>query len=246
MGAITNGIALSGLIPFASTFLSFSDYMKPAIRMSALMNLPVTYVFTHDSIMIGEDGATHEPIEQLTMLRSIPNFNVYRPADANEIVGVWNEILKNKKPSAIVLSRGNVPLLKCSNRDSVSKGAYIVKKEKGRLDGIIIATGSEVNVAVKIAMELEKEKLYLRVVSMPSMSLYESNDSKYKELLLPAGYKKIVIEYGSSYSWYKYVYSDKYLININSFGKSGKCNDVLESFELDYESIKKRIKKMLK
>lgn len=246
MAGITNGIALSGLLPFASTFLSFSDYMKPSIRMSALMNLPVTYVFTHDSIMIGEDGPTHQPIEQLTMLRSIPNLNVYRPSDANEIVGAWNEIIKNKKPSAIVLSRGNVPLLKGSNREDVSKGAYIIRKEKNRLDGIIIATGSEVSIAEKIAFEFEKEKIYLRVVSMPSISLFESNDIKYKESLLPAGYKKIVIEYGSSYSWYKYVYGEKYLININTFGKSGKADDILSNFELDYESVKNRIKKILK
>lgn len=246
MGAISNGLALSGLIPFASTFLSFADYIKPSIRLSALMDLPVTYVFTHDSITIGSDGPTHQPIEQLTMLRSIPNFRVFRPADANEIVGSWNEIINNPKPSAIVLSRNASPLLDKSNAKLVSKGAYIVKKEKKKLNGIIIATGTEVAIAIKIANELEKNKIYIRVVSMPCMSLYEECDDDYKEELLPAGYKRVVIEFGSSYSWYKYVYSDKYLININKFGKSGFKDDILNEFNLDYESIKKHIKQILK
>ncbi len=246
MGAISNGLALCGLRPFASTFLSFSDYLKPAIRMSALMNLPVTYVFTHDSITIGSDGATHQPIEQLTMLRSIPNLRVIRPADANEILGSWNEILSNPKPTALILSRNNTPLLKESDPKSVSNGAYIVKKESKRLSGILIATGEEVNTAVKVAEELEKDKISLRVVSMPSISLYEDMDDYYKESLLPAGYKKIVLEFGSSNSWYKYVYNDSYLININSFGKSGSKDDILKSFDLDYESIKNRIKGLIK
>lgn len=246
MGAISNGLALCGLMPFASTFLAFSDYMKPAIRLSAIMNLPVTYVFTHDSITIGSDGPTHQPIEQLTMLRSIPNFRVFRPADAKEIVGVWNEILNNPKPSAIVISRNSVPLLDDSNPNMIPKGAYIVKREKGKLSGIIIATGTEVDTAINVSKELDKEKIHLRVVSMPCMSLYESTDDTYKEKILPAGYKKIVIEYGSSYSWYKYVYNEKYLININKFGKSGSKDDILNDFNLDVDSIKNYIKKILK
>lgn len=246
MAAISNGLALSGIYPFASTFLAFSDYMKPSIRLSALMNLPVTYIFTHDSINIGQDGPTHQPIEQLAMLRNIPNFRVFRPADPNEIVGTWNEILNNPKPSAIVLSRNESPLLKSSNAIEVSNGAYIVRHEKGLLDGIIIATGTEVNLAINIANELEKEKLNIRVVSMPCMSIYESKNIEYKEKVLPAGYKKIVIEFGSSYGWHKYVYGDKYLITINRFGISGSSEDILNYMKLDYDSIKKRVRTLLK
>lgn len=246
MAGISNGLASAGLLPFASTFLVFSDHMKPSIRMSALMDLPVTYVFTHDSITIGSDGATHEPVEQLDSLRSIPNFRVFRPADAREILGSWNEILNNPKPSAIVLSRNNIPLLKNSDAKSVSKGAYIVKKENGRLSAIIIASGEEVNTVVKIAEELEKDKIYLRVVSMVSESLYEQTCSEYKASILPNGYKCIVVEYSNSNLWYKYIQNKNYLINLNSFGKSGTKEEVLKSFDLDYETLKERIKGLVK
>lgn len=246
MGAISNGIASCGIRPFVSTFLSFSDYLKPAIRMSALMNLSVTYIFTHDSINIGSDGPTHQPIEQLSMLRNIPNLRVFRPADANEILGSWSEIFTYNGPSALVLSRNEAPLLKMSNAKEVCKGAYIVKNEIGRLSGIIIATGSEVSLAVKIANELEKISINLRVVSMPCMSLYEQNIDEYKESILPQGYKTIVIEYGSSSDWYRYVRNEKYLININNFGKSGTKEEILEYYELDYESVKKYIVDLLK
>lgn len=246
MAGISNGLASVGLLPFASTFLVFSDHMKPSIRMSALMDLPVTYVFTHDSITIGSDGATHEPVEQLDSLRSIPNFRVFRPADAREILGSWNEILNNPKPSAIVLSRNNTPLLKNSDAKSVSKGAYIVKKENGRLSAIIIASGEEVNTVVKIAEELEKDKIYLRVVSMVSESLYEQTCNEYKASILPNGYKCIVVEYSNSNLWYKYIQNKNYLINLNSFGKSGTKEEVLKSFDLDYETLKERIKGLVK
>ena len=246
MAGISNGLASAGLLPFASTFLVFSDHMKPSIRMSALMDLPVTYVFTHDSITIGSDGATHEPVEQLDSLRSIPNFRVFRPADAREILGSWNEILNNPKPSAIVLSRNNTPLLKNSDAKSVSKGAYIVKKENGRLSAIIVASGEEVNTVVKIAEELEKDKIYLRVVSMVSESLYEQTCSEYKASILPNGYKCIVVEYSNSNLWYKYIQNKNYLINLNSFGKSGTKEEVLKSFDLDYETLKERIKGLVK
>lgn len=246
MAGISNGLASAGLLPFASTFLVFSDHMKPSIRMSAFMDLPVTYVFTHDSITIGSDGATHEPVEQLDSLRSIPNFRVFRPADAREILGSWNEILNNPKPSAIVLSRNNTPLLKNSDAKSVSKGAYIVKKENGRLSAIIIASGEEVNTVVKIAEELEKDKIYLRVVSMVSESLYEQTCNEYKASILPNGYKCIVVEYSNSNLWYKYIQNKTYLINLNSFGKSGTKEEVLKSFDLDYETLKERIKELVK
>ena len=246
MGAISNGIASCDIRTFNSTFLAFSDYLKPAIRMSALMNLPVTYIFTHDSINIGSDGATHQPIEQLSMLRNIPNLIVFRPADANEILGCWNEILTHKYPSALVLSRNASPLLKKSDSKKVSRGAYIVRNEKSRLSAIIIATGTEVSMAINIADDLEKYGINIRVVSMPSMELYEQNEEDYKESIIPTGYKTIVIEYSSSSDWYRYVRGEKYLININNFGKSGTKEEILEYYELDYESVKKYIMDLLK
>lgn len=246
MGAISNGIASCGIIPFASTFLAFSDYLKPSIRMSALMNLPVIYIFTHDSINIGSDGATHQPIEQLSMLRNIPNLKVFRPADANEILGCWNEILSNKGPSALIISRNSSPLLDSSNTKDISKGAYIVKEEKGRLNAIIIATGTEVNLAVNIAKELEKAGINIRVISMPCKEIFESQSEEYKESILPEGYKTFVIEYASSDGWYKYAKKENYLITINNFGKSGNTKEILEYYELDYENVKNYIKDLLK
>lgn len=245
-GAFINGLALSGLRSFTSTFLAFSDYLKPAIRMASLMNLPSTFVFTHDSIMIGEDGPTHQPIEQLASLRSIPNHYVYRPCDANEIIGSWQTILNNDKPSSIVLSRSKVTNLEVTDPLSVKKGAYIVRKEKGKLFGIIIATGSEVSLALDIAEKLSKKKMEIRVVSMPCMELFEEQANSYKEEVLPIGYKTFVIERASKFGWHKYVYNDKYIMGIDEFGYSGKTDDVLKKLKLDDETIYKRIEKLLK
>ena len=246
MGAFINGMALSGLRPFCSTFLAFSDYLKPSIRMASLMNIPSTFIFTHDSVMIGEDGPTHQPVEQLAMLRSIPNHYVYRPCDANEIIGSWQTILNNDKPSSIVLSRS-----KCKNLDetdplSVKKGAYIIRKEKKKLFGIIIATGSEVQLALDIAEKLAKKKMEIRVVSMPCMRLFEEQSKTYQEEVLPIGYKTFVIERSSKFGWHKYVYNDKYIMGLDEFGYSGKTEDVLKKLKLDDETIYKRIEKLLK
>lgn len=247
MAAIMNGIALSNLRPFGSTFLSFSDYMKPSIRLSALMNIPVTYIFTHDSINVGEDGPTHEPIEQLAALRSIPNLNVYRPADAKELIGSWHQILNGTAPSALILSRVNTKLIPTSNPKEVSRGAYLVRKEAVKLHGTIIATGTEVNTALEIAEELYSAyKLDLRVVSMPCMELFDKESVEYQKALIPEGYKTFVIEAGSSFGWGKFVYNSDYLITLDSFGKSGKTEDVLKYMNFDKESIKKRIINMYK
>lgn len=245
-GAITNGLALSNLRPFVSCFLSFSDYMKPSIRMASLMNIPSIFIFTHDSIMIGEDGPTHQPIEQLAMLRSIPNHYVYRPCDANEIIGSWQVMLNNDKPSSIVLSRS-----KCKNLDTtdpllVKKGAYIVRKEKKKLFGIIIATGSEVQLAIDIADKLFLKGMDIRVISMPCMELFEEQPDSYKQEILPVGYKTFVIERASSFGWNKYVYNDKYLMCCNTFGLSGNKDDILKRLKLDDDTIFKRIEKLLK
>lgn len=247
MGSILNGLALSKLRPFASTFLAFADYMKPAIRMAALMKLPTIYIFTHDSVAIGPDGPTHQPIEQLAMLRSIPNLNVYRPADGKEIVGCWNEILNtNSHPSALIISRDQLPFLPSTSANNVKAGAYIIRKEQNMPSGIIIATGSEVNVAYNIAEALFKENgLDIRVVSMPSMELFLEQSKEYKQALLPKGSKTIVLEAGSSFGWHQFVYDPKYLITIDQFGVSGTKEEVLKQVNFDYESLKKHILELL-
>lgn len=247
MGAISNGLALTNFRVFNSTFLTFSDYLKPAIRMSALMKLPVTYIFTHDSISIGSDGPTHQPIEQLAMLRSIPNLNVYRPCDENELIGAWNDILNiNNKPSALIVSKDAVPVLPSSKRKEVSLGAYIIKKEKEQLHGIIIATGTEVHKACLIAEQLyQSHKLDLRVVSMPCMERFLEQSDEYQQSILPKGIRTIVIEAGSSFGWHRFVYSDKFLITVNEFGASGTKDEVLKQYNFDYESLKSRVLNIL-
>lgn len=245
MGGIINGMALSNVIPFGSTFLVFSDYMRPSIRLASLMNIFSIFIFTHDSINIGQDGPTHQPIEQLSSLRSIPNLRVYRPADAKEVIGVWNNLLKEKKPTALVLSRNEVNTLDGTDALMVSKGAYIVKKENKHKHGIIISTGSELEIAVKVAESLEEKGLDIRVISMPSMELFEEQSDSYKEELLPIGTKTIVIEFASSQSWYKYVYNKKYLITLDEFGLSGNKEDIYNIKKIDLKSITDRVEKLL-
>ena len=245
MGAIANGIALTGLTPFASTFFSFSDYLKPSIRMSALMDLPVVYVFTHDSITVGEDGPTHQPVEQLISLRSTPNLDVYRPADANEVIGCYKAIFENRKPAAIVLGRNKVEINEFTNINETMNGAYILSKERKKLDAVIITTGEEVNLTCKIKKELESKGFDIRIVSMPSIEVFERQDEKYKEEILPKDVKTFVIEASSSYSWYKYVKDDNYLFNVNSFGYSAPKDDVLEKFNLTEEYIINKIEELL-
>lgn len=246
MASILNGIALSGLRVFGSTLLVFADYLKPALRLSCLMNLPITYIFTHDSINIGADGPTHQPIEQLAMLRSIPNLDVYRPADAREIVGAWNTILKNDNPSALMISRQEAPLLINSKAEGVERGAYIIKKEAGPLLGIIIATGSEVNIAITIADYFERKGINIRVISMPCIERFLRQSHQYKDSLIPIGYKTFVIEAGSSLGWERFVYNEKYLMTIDEFGKSGTSDQIQTYFEFDIVSLIKKIEKLLK
>ena len=242
MGAILNGLSLSKFKVFGSTFLAFSDYLKPSIRMSALMNLPVTYIFTHDSVSIGQDGPTHEPVEQLTMLRATPNLCVYRPADAKELVGCWNEILNAKNPSALIISKQELSLLPATNAKYVNFGAYIVYQPIDTFNVIIVATGSEVHTAIHLANDLWNEKkISARVVSMPCMELYLKQNKEYQKKLLPRNIVTFVIEAGSGLSWGRFIYDESYLITIDKFGKSGKSNDVLKSLEFDYQSIKMHI-----
>lgn len=245
MGAISNGLALSYFKPFCSCFLTFSDFLKPSMRMSCLMDLPVTYIFSHDSIYVGQDGPTHQPIEQLTMLRSIPNMHVFRPADYKEVVGSWNYILNNNKPVSLVLTRQKLPLLDGTDVLKVNNGAYIVRKENGKLHAIILATGSEVSVAVKIANELEKLKYNIRVVSVPCLELFREQSEEYQEEIIPKMVKTFAIEASNYEGWYEYIYNSKYLINIKKFGFSGKEEDVAVALDFSYEQIKSRIMKLL-
>ena len=241
MGAILNGMALSNLKVFGSTFLAFSDYQKPAIRMSALMNLPVTYIFTHDSVYVGPDGPTHEPIEQLTMLRTIPNFITFRPADINEIMGSWEYILKNNCATALVISKEKRSKNKNTNAKFVKYGAYMIRKEKYHLDGIIIATGSEVEVAVDISKELFTMGIDTRVVSMPSMELFLKQNPKYEEQLLPKDVPTFVIEAGSSILWNRFATKPEYIFGVNRFGMSGKTEEVTKYLKMDKNSILEKI-----
>lgn len=245
MGAISNGLALCNLRPFASTFLVFSDYLKPSIRLSAMMNLPVTYIFTHDTFLIGEDGTTHQPVEQLGALRSIPNLQVFRPADHKELIGTWNFILRSGKPSAIVLSKYQVPSLEFTSSDEVRNGAYIVSEVKNALDVILIATGSEVALAMKVKEELLKNYIEARVVSMPNVELFLKQEETYKEQILPKGYRKIVIEFSNDPVMYKFVNNDNDLINIRTFGRSGNKEELSLDYELDIANIVIKIKNLL-
>lgn len=245
MAAILNGMSISGLKTYCSTMLAFGDYLKPAMRMSALMELPVTYIFTHDSIAIGEDGPTHEPIEQLTMLRSIPNMITFRPCDVNEVFGCWEYICKNSRPINLVLSKKNVPKLMHTNPKLVQYGAYVVGKEERKLDGVLIATGSEVQIAMRIKDELKMENLDLRVVSMPSMELFLKESKEYQNQLLPASVPRIVIEPSSKLGWGLFVDDEKYILGLNDFGYSGHMEDVLKKSGYDYETLKMRVVKLL-
>lgn len=246
MAAIMNGLSLSGLKTFCSTFLAFSDYMKPSIRMSAMMNLPVTYIFTHDSVKIGPDGPTHEPVEQIGSLRSIPNMYVFRPGDVNELVASWDYITNKKVTSSLILCKEEKGIIPGTSIEGALKGAYIVKKEEGRLSGIIIATGSELETAVDLADELRQKGLYIRVVSMPSMEVFNKQDKEYKESLLPIGAKIIVLEASNDPLWNEFVYNKKYLLTINDFGISALREEVLDNFDYTYDKLLERVERLLK
>lgn len=245
MGAILNGLALTGFKPYGSTFLTFSDYVKPAIRLSSLMNLPVNYIFTHDSINIGPDGPTHQPIEQLASLRSIPNLKVFRPADSNEIIGSWNCMLNMKGPNSLVLSRQDVKTLASTYADYVQYGAYPVRKEKTALHGILIATGTEVHTALLIAEQLFNEsKIDLRVISMPCQELFLKQNERYRNSLIPKNVRTFVIEAGSSFGWYRFATDERFVITLDNFGISGTKGEVETHLKFTFEDIKERIKNL--
>ena len=249
MAAAMNGISLHGFfVPYGGTFLVFSDYCRPAIRLSALMKQRVIYVFTHDSIGLGEDGPTHQPIEHLSSLRTIPNLNVFRPSDAIETSECWElALLSENKPSVIALSRQNLPLLRNTNnskKNLSSYGAYVLNKLES-FDITIIASGSEVSLAMKASKELIDQKINVRVVSMPSMELFSQQENKYKSEILDKT-QNIFLEAGSMQSWNKWMKKGDIFIGLDNFGISGPGKDVFLHFNISVERIKEEIKKIVK
>lgn len=245
MAAIANGIALSNLTPFVSTFLTFSDYLKPSLRLSALMNLPVIYVFTHDSISLGEDGPTHQPIEQLVALRAVPNLDVYRPADANETIGSYLSIMEKRNPAAIVLSRNKVKIQDMTKVNEVIKGAYIVAPERKKLEFIIITSGEELELSLGVWKNLDEKGYGVRLVSMPSMSLFEKMDKEYQDSILPNKIPTFVIEASSSLSWYKYATDEDHLFTIDTFGESGSKEELYNHFGFTISEIEIKIENII-
>ncbi|API93610.1 MULTISPECIES: transketolase [unclassified Virgibacillus] len=250
MGAIANGMARHYLKPFVSTFFVFSDYLRPAIRLSALMGLPVTYVFTHDSVAVGQDGPTHQPVEHLASFRAMPNITVVRPADANETKEAWKIAVAQKdRPTILVLGRQNVPTLKATEEKGqigVAKGAYVISEAKEAPQGILIAAGSEVHLALKAQDALAAEGIFVNVVSMPSWDLFDKQTEEYKESVLPSSLQaRLSIEMGSKVGWKEYTGCKGAVMSIDSFGVSGPGEQVIEQFGFTVENVVKNFKGLL-
>ena len=247
MAAIGNGMTLHGLRAFVSTFFVFSDYVKPMARLSSIMRIPTTYVLTHDSIGVGEDGPTHEPIEQLAMLRSMPNFHVFRPADATETIAAWySAVTSLETPTALVLSRQNLPQLAGSSKEAL-KGAYVLEDSTKEVpDAIIIATGSEVSLAVEAKAELAKDGVDVRVVSMPCMDIFEEQSDEYKESVLPKNVRaRVAVEALGDFGWGKYVGLDGKTITMKGFGASAPAATLFKKFGFTTENVVAAVKEVL-
>jgi transketolase len=251
MGAICNGIALTpGMIPFGATFLIFSDYMRPPLRLAAIMKIRPIMVYTHDSIALGEDGTTHQPIEQLANLRAVPNMTVIRPADANETAAAWQVAIRHTGgPVLLVLTRQNIPILDPDNYKPIgdlTKGAYILSEPDRSPELILIATGSEVSLILQAQQKLKENGIAARVVSMPSWELFEHQDDSYKQKILPKGLKKrLAVEMASPQGWHKYVTDEGDILGITRFGASGKMEDLLKEFGFTVENVVSRAKSLL-
>ena len=251
MGAFMNGLAHTpGLIPFGGTFLVFADYMRPPIRLAAMMGLQTIYVLTHDSIGLGEDGPTHQPIEHLASLRAIPNLTVIRPGDANETVEAWKSAIANQTgPTALILSRQGWPTIDRGQHAPASelhKGAYILKEESTALKSVIIATGSEVPLALDAANELEEEGIGTRVVSMPSWELFELQSQDYRDEVLPRSCtNRVAIEAGSIFGWERYIGSHGLVVGMSGFGASGPADQLMQHFGFTVENVKAKVKSLL-
>ena len=249
MVAIMNGMTLhKGVKVSAGGFLVFSDYFKAAVRMACLMKLPIILPLSHDSIAVGEDGPTHQPIEQFAMLRSIPNMHVIRPGDAVEMAAAWKLAIEStENPTALILTRQNVETMENSSVEGVSKGDYVIGKEENHLDDIIIASGSEVNLAMKAKKVLFEKGIDVRVVSMPCQEFFDQQDEQYKEAVLPnAMRKRLSVEMASSFGWHKYVGLDGITMSIDEFGKSAPAQDVIQSYGFTVDGVVENIEKLLK
>ncbi len=249
MVAILNGMTLhKGVKVSAGGFLVFSDYFKAAVRMACLMKLPIILPLSHDSIAVGEDGPTHQPIEQFAMLRSIPNMHVIRPGDAVEMAAAWKLAVESKEnPTALILTRQNVETMAGSSVEGVSKGAYIIGKEEKQCDAIIIASGSEVNLAMNAKTELLKKGIDVRVVSMPCQEIFDQQDEAYKQSVLPNDVRKrLSVEMASSFGWHKYVGLDGIVMSIDEFGRSAPANQVIESFGFTVDKVVENVEKLVK
>lgn len=249
MAAIANGITLyGGTKTFVGTFFVFSDYLKPMARLAALMKIPVTYVLTHDSIGVGEDGPTHEPIEQLAMLRAMPNINVFRPADAIETAAAWYSAITSKNtPTVLALSRQNLPQIEGSSKEALKGGYIIAESIKAKPDAIIIASGSEVSLAVDAKKELMEKGFDIRVVSMPCMDIFEQQSDEYKEKILPQTVeKRLVVEAGSSICWGKYLGFKGKSVTIDTFGASAPANVLFKKYGFTVENVVNKALSMLK
>ncbi len=248
MAAISNGIALhGGLKIFVATFFVFSDYTKPMVRLTSIMGLPVTYVFTHDSIGVGEDGPTHEPIEQLAAFRALPNFTIFRPCDRLETAAAWMYAVQSKKtPTGLVLTRQNLPQMPGSSKDALKGGYIIDDSSKAEPDAIIIASGSEVSLAVEAKAKLAQDGIDVRVVSMPSMDLFDAQPQEYKDAVLPKSVRKrVAIEALSDFGWYKYVGLDGAVMAMKGFGASGPANLLFEKFGFTVDNVVKTVKSIM-
>ncbi|MEB2589141.1 MULTISPECIES: transketolase [Bacillus] len=250
MGAAANGLALHGGVkPFVSTFFVFNDYLRPSIRLAALQKLPVTYVFTHDSIAVGEDGPTHEPIEHLAALRAIPGLTVIRPSDANETASAWAYALQQTDgPVVLVLSRQNLPVFNetKANIENLSKGAYVLTETNENPDVILIATGSEVSLAASAKAKLEEDNVSVRIVAMPSWELFDRQSNEYKESVLPSSItKRVSLEMGVSLGWERYVGQEGKVLAIETFGASGTGAEVMNLFGFTTENVVQITKNVL-
>jgi transketolase len=249
MGAILNGIALHGLSrSFGGTFAVFSDYMRPAVRLAALMNIASTFVWTHDSIGVGEDGPTHQPIEHFAALRAIPGLDVVRPGDANEVAEAWKTIITRNRPVGILLSRQNLPVLDRTiygSASNVSKGAYVLK-DTNNPQVILIATGSELSLAVEAALTLESDGISVRVVSAPCLEWFDEQDKSYKESVLPPNILKVSIEVGIAQGWHKYIGDTGLAISLEHYGASADAKRLFKEFGFSVESVVGQVKKLVR
>ncbi len=247
MGAICNGIALhEGLRPYCATFLVFSDYMRPAVRLAALMNQPVIFLFTHDSIFVGEDGPTHQPVEHIESLRLIPNLKVIRPADGEETREAWIEALKNKRgPTALILSRQGLPLIwKKKGRKDFSKGAFLVKEEE-EAQVVILASGSEVSLGMEVANLLGEEGILVQVVSVPDRETFYGQDRTYRERILREDGLRVAIEAGRGEGWYRLLREDDLLISIEGFGMSAPFKELKKRYGLEAQEVAEKIRERI-